>query len=246
MRFSTPSNRIWVGKASATPKPNGHKVRINIAYWATAIRRSARFWRRRAWASRDSSSRCSSRCSGWAANQRSGSRASRAAVSPGAMAAIRRSTSVKYGHTSTQFRRALCTSVYRRVTMMRVIGRWRFMAATDCCLRRRRGEVDGVEGAMSGPADSWRRSGRVASVPATEEACRLGRMERRPLACRIARVRAAVWRWCPPLVATPISTFSTPFSLTTRGLASMIREDCGLGCRGPRTLAVIRTDAVVL
>jgi hypothetical protein len=72
-----------------------------------ATRRAARFRRRRAWASRDSSSRCSSRCSGCSATQRSGNRASRAAVSPGAIAAIRRSTSVNYGHTSTQFRRAL-------------------------------------------------------------------------------------------------------------------------------------------
>ena len=48
---------------------------------------------------------------GWATTQLSGSRASRAAVSSGAIAAIRRSTSVRYGHTSTQLRRALCTSV---------------------------------------------------------------------------------------------------------------------------------------
>ena len=41
-----------------------------------------------------SSSRRSIRCSGWAATQRSGSRASRPVVSPGAMAAIRRSTRV--------------------------------------------------------------------------------------------------------------------------------------------------------
>lgn len=52
----------------------------------TAVRRAARFRRRRAWASRDSSSRCSSRCSGRSASQRSGSKASKAAVSPGAMA----------------------------------------------------------------------------------------------------------------------------------------------------------------
>ena len=43
----------------------------------------------------NSISRCSSRCSGWAATQRSGNSSSRVAVAPGAMAAIRRSTSVK-------------------------------------------------------------------------------------------------------------------------------------------------------
>lgn len=83
--------------ARAVPKPSERN--LSIAYWATAIRRAARFRRRRAWASRDSSSRCSSRCSGWAASQRSGSRASKAAVSPGSMAAIRRGTSVRYGQT---------------------------------------------------------------------------------------------------------------------------------------------------
>ena len=46
--------------------------------------------------------------------------------------------------------------------------------------------------------DSWRQSRRVASVLATAEACGLGRMERRSLACRIARVNAAVWRACRP------------------------------------------------
>jgi hypothetical protein len=60
--------------------PGSNRQRIIITYERTAARRIARFRRRRAWVSRDSSSRCSSRCSGWAATQRSGSKASRAAV----------------------------------------------------------------------------------------------------------------------------------------------------------------------
>jgi hypothetical protein len=46
--FSTPSSRIRGGPARAVPKPNGRKLIITIAYWATAIRRAARFRRRRA------------------------------------------------------------------------------------------------------------------------------------------------------------------------------------------------------
>ena len=69
---------------TAAVKTLRNRQRIASGY-ETADRRTARFRRRRTRASRDSSSRCSSRCSGWAATQRSGSKASRAAVSPGAM-----------------------------------------------------------------------------------------------------------------------------------------------------------------
>lgn len=48
--------------------PNGQRVAITCK--AMAVRQARRFRRRRAWASRDSSSRCSSQCSGWAATQR--------------------------------------------------------------------------------------------------------------------------------------------------------------------------------
>jgi len=87
------------------------------------MRRAARFRRRRVWASWGSSSRCSSRCSGWAATRRSGSRASRAAVSWGAIAGRRRSASVRYGHTSTQFRLAIAAS--RHGTMPGAALPWR-------------------------------------------------------------------------------------------------------------------------
>jgi len=40
-----------------------------VDYWAAARRRAVRFRWRRAWAARDSSSRCSSRCAGWAATR---------------------------------------------------------------------------------------------------------------------------------------------------------------------------------
>ena len=62
------------------------------SYTVATDLRMTRFRRRRAWASRALAVLPISR---WL----------------GAIAAIRRSTSVKYGHTSTQFRHALCTSV---------------------------------------------------------------------------------------------------------------------------------------
>ena len=70
-------------KTSNPPEAKRNTTLEYIAYCVVAMRRAARFRRRRAWASRDSSSRCFSRCSGWAATQRSGSKVPRAAVSPG-------------------------------------------------------------------------------------------------------------------------------------------------------------------
>ena len=82
--FIAQAIRRWLSLAGVETLYVGNRQRIASGY-ETADRRTARFRRRRTRASRDSSSRCSSRCSGWAATQRSGSKASRAAVSPGAM-----------------------------------------------------------------------------------------------------------------------------------------------------------------
>ena len=101
---------------------------------------------------------------GWPASQRSGSRASRAAVSPGMMAAIRRSTSVKYGHASTQFRRGSAPTCRASPPSFR---RSRFQKIESSCDRLRPQKHDGSAWSQRYPSRErkWWRQVRRAVKP---------------------------------------------------------------------------------
>ncbi len=137
LTFPTTKAQILAGgvPARAASKPIGRKLSITIAYWAATIRRAAQFRRRWAWASRDSSSRCSSRRLGWAATRRSGRRTSKAAVSPGSMAAIRRSTSVKYDHGFGTAKTCVFprTKYNLRLSLSRTRASWKVLCLKPTC-----------------------------------------------------------------------------------------------------------------
>jgi hypothetical protein len=73
-----PVARFCVPRRVVASNHPTHRRTLCAGHAASAIGSAAGgcFRRPRAWASRDSPTRCSSRCPGWAATQRSGSRAS--------------------------------------------------------------------------------------------------------------------------------------------------------------------------
>ena len=117
------------------------------------MRRAARLRRRPARASRDYPSRCSSRCSGWAAARRSGSSDSSAAVSLRAMAAVRASR--------RKVQRTVAVAVFVRL--------WRSRPVGPCAVRRfdliPQGVARGLSSlAPSGPRIDLRRECRVSQA----------------------------------------------------------------------------------